>query len=185
MGDQISDSVWVCVCQFIACMCMCCTCVWVCMWVRVSVSPLLWITSMYALHVCVLYVRPGVSGVSWCVSFIVWVWVCVCGLLQLSVCTTPGIAMVYYCVLMHGPYGKRVSVSVRYDCVCGQTLDLDCGSFWCSARFDRRCCTMHSMYLSSSGYLVLSGFSIWFLLSVHVCNLFSSCSVPLLYRKAL
>lgn len=84
------------------------------------------------------------------------------------------------------PVWESVSVSVCVCMtVCGQTLSLKCGSFWCSARFDRRCCTMHSMYLSSSGYLVLSGFGKWFLLSVHVCNLFSSCSVPLLYRKAL
>lgn len=82
----------------------------------VCVSPLLWITSMYALHVCVLYVRPGVSGVSWCVSFIVWVRLCVCGLLQLSVCTTPGIAMVYYCVLMHGRMGNV------WVLVCGMTV---------------------------------------------------------------
>lgn len=83
------------------------------------------------------------------------------------------------------PVWGSVCVSVRYDCVCGQTLDQDCESFCYSARFDRRCYTMHSMYLSSSGHLVLSGFSIWFLLGVNVCNLFSSCSVPLLCRKTL
>lgn len=41
---------------------------------------------------------------------------CVCGLLQLTVCTTPGIAMVYYCVLMHGPYGEVCVL------VCGMTV---------------------------------------------------------------
>lgn len=58
MGDQISDGASVCirVCRFFACMCMCrtsvCGCVCVCV-------PLLWIISVYALHVCVLYERLG------------------------------------------------------------------------------------------------------------------------------
>lgn len=48
MGDQISDRVCDCVRRFIACMCMCrmCAC---------ATSTV----SLYALHVCVLYVRLG------------------------------------------------------------------------------------------------------------------------------
>lgn len=57
MGDQISDGASVCirVCRFL----LACACA-----VRVRVGacvcvPLLWIISVYALHVCVLYERPG------------------------------------------------------------------------------------------------------------------------------
>lgn len=127
-GRSDSWCVSVCISLLPACACA----------VRVCVSPLLWITSVYALHVCVLCVKLGLR--SWYVSLIVRVCVCVrvwLLLLQLSICTTPGIAMVYYYVLMHGPYGK-VCVSVWYDCAClcacEQTLSLRCGSCWCSAR---------------------------------------------------
>lgn len=63
MGDLISDWLNVCVGLLPACACavrMGTVCV--------CASPRLWITSMYALHVCVFYTRPVAPR---CVSFIV------------------------------------------------------------------------------------------------------------------
>lgn len=153
-----SDFWWcVCVCQFVACMCMCC----VFGWVWVCVCHLCTVDNVFVCTACFCPLWDWEFVVSWpsqCVSFMcVRTRVCVGGcwcLLQLSVCTTPGVSMVYYCVLMHG-LCRKVWVCVMAVCVCGQALHLDCGSFRRSARFNRRCCTKHWMYFFSRGYCYL------------------------------
>lgn len=86
-------------------------------------SPLLWITSMYALHVCVLYARLGASGASvLLVCFFYRIWAC----MGVCVVTLAPVVRLHdsrysYGVLLCAdawPVWESETVSVRYDCVC-------------------------------------------------------------------
>lgn len=176
MGDQISDSV----CVFVYCLHVHVLWAWAC--VRACVSVCVCVTSTVDnFYVCIaclcpsmwdweLLVSPGVFLILW-MSACVRVW---WHSLQLSVCTTPGITMVYYCVLMHGRYGESVSGV----CVCVCVFKLSASTVGVSdaqlaSTGDVAQCTRCTF--SSSGYLV---FLFMISLSVHVRNL-------LLYETAL
>lgn len=154
-----SDGVCECVSVLPACACAVCECVRVCM--RVCVT-----STVDNLYVCIACLCPLCeTGSFW--RPLMFLLSCVCERMNVCVWLAPVDRLhdsrYSYGVLLCAdawPVWGSVCVSVRYDCVCGQTLDQDCESFCYSARFDRRCYTMHSMYLSSSGHLVVSGFSI-------------------------
>lgn len=114
---------WPCVsvCRFIACMCMCCVCMCVCRRACACVSPLLWITSVYALHVCVLYVRPGAAlSLSPGVFLLLHVCECVCAVTLAAVVRLHDSRYSYGVLLCADawPLWESVSVSVWSDCVC-------------------------------------------------------------------
>lgn len=102
-------------------------------------------------------------------------------LLQLSVCTTPGISVVYCCALMHGPSGNMcVCVGVWCDCVrvCVCVSNSTVRVSDARLAFDRRCCTKHSMYLFQSWISGIIWFQSMISLVVHIC-FFMQCSSAL------
>lgn len=179
MGDQISDGASVCirVCRFFACMCMCrmsvCGCVCVCtstvdnFCVCTACLCPLWKTGKF--------LAPQSS---WCVSFIVYL--CV----RARVVTLAQVVRLHDSRYSYGvltcadawPVWEREAAGVRVFAVKCSTSTVRVSDAPLASTGD--VCTMHSMYLSSCGYLVFSGFGIWFLLSVHVCDLFFPRSVP-------
>lgn len=123
---------------------------------------------------------------SWCVSFIVYLCVCV----RACVVTLAQVVRLHDSRYSYGvltcadawPVWEREAAGVRAFTVKRSTSTVRVSDAPLASTGDVR--TMHSMYLSSCGYLVFSGFGIWFLLSVHVCDLFFHAVYLLLYRKA-
>ena len=170
------------VCRFIACMCMCCMYVCVCMCVYVC-HFYCGLTSMYALHVCVLYVRPGASRSSWCVSLIVCVCVCVRACVCVCVVALAPVVRLHDSRCIYGvllcadawPVWERVCVCV---CVCVCVSNSTVRVSDARLAFDRRCCTKHSMYLFQSWISGIIWFQSMISLVVHVC-FFMQCSSAL------
>lgn len=154
MGDQISDGVCDCVCQFIACMCMCS------MRVRARVCHL------YCVCVCTACLCP-LCETGTCFPLVLqvrfsWACVCVCPSARLQVklrCSA-----VCWCMAL---YGKCVVWLCL--CVSGQTLGLDCESLnaQLASTGDVAQSTRCTFPVVNLWYSLLS---VWFLSSV--CNFF-------------
>lgn len=173
MGDQISDGASVCirVCRFFACMCMCRTSVCGCVCVCTSTVDNFCVCTAC---LCPLW-KTGrflAPQSSWCVSFIVYLCARAC-VVTLAQVVRLHDSRYSYGVLTCAdawPVWEREAAGVRVFAVKRSTSTV---SFWRTARFDR---CLHNA-LDVPFQLWISGifwFRCRFLLSVHVCDLFST-----------
>lgn len=137
MGDQISGDECVCVCVMLLPACACAV------WANECVSHLPRIRLCTVCTACLC--RPCETG-----SFLASL-VRLCVMTLCSSCQSARLQVYLRCTTVcwcMAPTGECVCMRcVWCVCVCVCRSDSRCGSVWCSARFDRRCCTKHSMYL--------------------------------------